>query len=60
MGDGFREWLHLDRPAIWGASRSIVVHETVGIVLMHAHIMFKAKVVGELRGVIGCSGARWR
>ena len=39
MGDGSSERLSFNGPAIWGTLWSIVAHETVGIVLMHTHVM---------------------
>ena len=53
MGIGSCERLRFNGPAVWSALWSVVLHETVGVVLMHAHVIFEVDVVGELRGVVG-------
>ena len=55
MRDGCCEWFCLDGPSVWNAPWAIVAHEPIGVVLVHAHVVFKADIVGELGGVVGFS-----
>ena len=55
MGNGCREWFCFDGPSVWSTPRAIITHESISVVLVHAHVVFEADVVGELGGVIGLS-----